>query len=117
MSRAVASTLLLLLWAPLVLPAVPTSAGAVPVCCRANGAHHCMASLQSTDAHPAVGGQQLCPHRHSAVLPSAAARPKFDSAIFSGAEAHPFLQEFVPGIHPSERTDSHAGRAPPLASR
>ena len=116
MRRAVSSTLLLLLVAPLGLLALRTTQRDLPACCRAGGAHHCTAMLQPfTGADRVIAQRERCPYAHPAVLPHPARTQ--NSHIPMAGEAHPFLQEFVPGIRGTAKDDSHADRGPPMASR
>lgn len=113
MTRAVACTLLLLLVAPLALPAATTLQHDVPACCRAGGAHHCIAMLRPfTGADRVIAQHERCPYVHSVVLPHPA-RTQNDSRILSSIEEHPFLQEFVPGMHAADRYENPFDRGPP----
>ena len=73
MRRLIGIALLLLFSLPLISPAlaITESSGAnLPVCCRRNGAHHCMGNMQASDSTPGVrlaATPQRCPFCPAAV--------------------------------------------------
>src|SRR5581483_8778579 len=114
MLRVVASTLLLVILASLGLPAATTTN--LPACCRAGGAHHCMAMrLLSSAGDHFITQRDGCPNVHPDVLPHFA-RPQ-GREIPTSEETHPFLQEFVPGFLAAHSDLSRSDRAPPTPSR
>lgn len=115
MPRVVAIAMLLVLLAPVGLPAVTTVSNTVPICCRANGSHHCNA-MQEPTGSDRIESPRRCPFAHPVVLPHAA-QPQTHSGIAVTEEAHPFLQEFIPGFLTSDGDSSHSDRGPPVASR
>jgi len=112
--RYTATTLLLLLLAGSLAPAVLANAtNPLPACCRAGGRHHCMAMM------PRRGGIQLtgqsCPYRKPSVFFSSVA-PAPARVMVAPADPHPFLHVFYPDLFVSQGQPPHPERAPPLAS-
>lgn len=92
MRRTLAISLLILFSLPLTLPffSVNASAASVPMCCRKNGKHHCVMSLNSSQSKTTMVGDP-CPYRVAppAILVLPSFTPSPSAAIYAGVVRQP----------------------------
>lgn len=91
MRRILAISLLILFSLPLALPflSVNAAAASVPICCRKNGKHHCVMSMNSRSRTSTIG--EKCPYRIAtpAVLVLPSFTPSASAAVYAGVVRHP----------------------------
>jgi len=99
--RILSMTLLVLVSLPLISPLLALAAGLgenLPVCCRRNGAHHCMLKMQRTESS-GLGASlsvtpQRCPAYPSVITPVKRGDLSFNavSLIFAEIVSHPSVK-------------------------
>ena len=116
--RMLAISLLILFALPLTLPVFGADAAgtSVPACCRRNGKHHCMMSLNSSRNSSVPTLWQKCPSPVTppavSVLPSFTPSPS--ASIFAGVRRHPAAAAQVEARQRVSFDRSRQKRGPPV---
>lgn len=119
MRRAASILLLLLFSVSLISPLfASTPESSLPLCCRRNGAHHCLmgSMMHSSQNHPSL--HDRCPY-----LPHAAATMQMQRVFFghspsrfAAVVAHPAARPQTEARYRISRYRSHQKRGPPVIS-
>lgn len=125
MRKLLSIVLLVVFGLPLILPLLAsgqdTEAG-LPACCRRNGKHHCMMSMNeraklATDNSPQLRAPaEKCPYNPSVLAPThpnSLAEPSLASAIFGGLVSHPTGFAQTEALRRISRDRSNQKRGPP----
>ena len=119
MRRATSILLLLLFSFPLISPLFASTPDSnLPICCRRNGAHHCLmgSMMQSNPNHPSL--HERCPY-----FPHAAATMQMQRVFFGHSQsrfaavvAHPAGRAQTEARYRIARYRFHQKRGPPVIS-
>jgi hypothetical protein len=91
--------------------------GNLPVCCRRNGMHHCMAShgMSEGSTSPGWSAHQTCPYRPASLFASQHSDPGLVSAdaIYADLVSHPSVRIQIESLRRIARDRSRHKRGPP----
>jgi len=115
--RILAISLLILFALPFTLPlfGADAAAASVPACCRRNGKHHCVMSLNSSRTSSVPTLWQRCPYsfKPPAVLVLPSFTPSPSASIFAGVMRHPAAAAQVAARQRVSFDRSRQKRGPP----